>query len=111
MKIKAYGYFNYANIHDRKEHLTLCPISKIESFSNRDYSGKTYEFETKENVKIKTETEKCYDEEITQDYAFINNVQVDITTKNGIAFLTACDSAIGEQLKIMLGNVKKAEIK
>ena len=50
-------------------------------------------------------------QEITQDYAFINNVQVDITTENGIAFLTACDSAIGKQLKIMLGNVKKAEIK
>lgn len=42
MKITAYGYYNYNDIHDKREHLTLTPLREIELKQGHDYNGNLY---------------------------------------------------------------------
>ena len=62
MKIKVYGYYNYGNVYDQKEHLTATPIVDIESRNDRDYSGNVYEFEAPTKNHLELEYIKYMDE-------------------------------------------------
>lgn len=111
MKLVAYGYYNYGNTHDQKEHLTLCPKRVIDNCSRHDYSGNRYIFETSEDIVLKERTETCYDMTVTEDFAYLNsNVQIDISTDKGFAYITPDNPACGDMRPILLGNIKKALI-
>lgn len=45
MYIIVYGYYNYANTHDQKEHYTVTPKCTIDYNSDRDYSGNRYVYD------------------------------------------------------------------
>lgn len=112
MKLIAYGYYNYSNTHDQKEHLTLCPKRVVDDCPYHDYSGNRYEFETSEDIVLKERSETYYDMIITEDFAYLNaNVQVDISVDKGIAYITPDNPACGDMKPILLGNIKKALVK
>ena len=112
MKITAYGYYNYGNTHDQKEHLTLTPLRVIENRDDHDYSGNKYEFETDMELVYTVYTEKAYNTEWKEDRMRVKGaggVDMEIYAENGIAFLVPLDRSLRED-KIMLGNIKKHRI-
>ena len=62
MKIKVYGYYNYDNIHDQKEHLTVTPLCDVETDRRHDFSGNVYEFEY--TGKMQLEYSKYFDKDL-----------------------------------------------
>ena len=126
MKIKVYGYYNYENIHDQKEHITVTPIKDVDISSRNDYSGNVYEFEY--DGKIPFEYGTKYDKymECDVDY-FIDKdsrqlIQVNpekygynswkVVSKNGFCYLRIDDGHESpEYTWINLGNLKAHKIK
>lgn len=113
MKITAYGYYNYNDIHDKREHLTLTPLREIELKQGHDYSGNRYEFETQLELEYAVHTEKAYDTEWKEDRMRIKGeggIDMEIFTENGIAILMPLNRAYWDTEKVILGNVKKHKI-
>ena len=112
MKIKVYGYYNYDNSYDKKEHLTLTPLSDIENRRpDRDYSGNVYEFETNERVKVWEKSFKDLDgTEIKEDFSAIGDLQIGIINKYGVAYIVDDDKRATEPFEVMLGKLKYHKI-
>lgn len=131
MKIKVYGYYNYGNVYDQKEHITVTPINDIEGRADRDYSGNIYEFELNGKISphIQLEyqryTEKLYDENIECDCLIdkSNKIQIQVnpdkygythwgvTSKNGCCYLLPdIWGGVPEKQWINLGNLKAHKI-
>lgn len=124
MKIKVYGYYNYDNIHDNREHITVTPIKEIEETSYHDYSGNVYEFEVNGNYKYGKKYDKYAECEL--DY-FINldsryqiqcnpdkfgYVQYCVISKNGFAYLIPDIGYLPpENAWTNLGNLKAHKVK
>lgn len=113
MKIKAYGYYNYSNTHDQREHLTLTPIKTVErSDGANQLSGNVYAFEVNKDLEYKTYTDP--DTKLEFDHMRYSNGGVDVTViiKDGDAYLTPLNPDYRDPAgEIWLGTVKSHIIK
>lgn len=126
MKIKVYGYYNYGNAHDQKEHLTATPIVDIESRNDRDYSGNVYEFEAPTKNHLELEYIKYMDEWAEMEIDKLINkkdrtlIQVNpekygytswnVFSNNGFCYLIPEGIAVPEKDYINLGNIKSHKV-
>lgn len=110
MKIKAYGYYNYDNVNDQREHLTLTPISDIDLFSSRGASGNVYEFDTEKEYVYSTYYD-TYAEETIDCVKIKNGGKVAIYRDNyGNAYIASDNPAYSDFKIEMLGRIKTHKI-
>lgn len=104
MKLKVYGYFNYGNVHDQKEHITATPIKDIDGWESRDYSGNEYEFELDGKMRLE------YGKSSEEDYLVDREKTLwNVVSRNGCCYLCT-EEFVHESKGINLGNLKAHKI-
>lgn len=113
MNIIVYGYYNYANTYDQKEHYTLTPKSTIDSRSDRDYSGNRYVYDvdiSDLNLRYSIEEEDGY----TVDYFYdcrSGGIQWSVFDYKGCLYLIPADPALRDpDSRIKLGMLYKHKV-